>query len=135
MRALRVDAVGDANAHRTRGTLDGHFHTRQGRGPARGGTAGVAVDVAGTPLAGESLQVAHLAAEPLWITAARNGRSVFARHPTRARGPPSYRRLDDATPEDSLESWRGHAKAALARTDVDVMNGYNERFPPHIISA
>lgn len=80
-------------------------------------------------------QVAHLAAEPLWITAARNGRSVFAHHPTHAPGPPSYRRLDDATPEDSLASWRAQAKAALARTDVDVLNGDNERFPPHIILA
>ena len=79
-------------------------------------------------------QVAHLAAEPIWITAARHGRSVFAHHPTHAPGPPAYRRLDEATPEDSLESLRSQAREALSLPGVRVMNGYNERYPARVIT-
>ena len=78
-------------------------------------------------------QVNHLAAEPLWITAARKGLSVFAHHPTHAPGAPAYRRLDDATPEATLESLRNEAREALTRPGIYVMNGYNERYPPRVI--
>jgi Type I phosphodiesterase / nucleotide pyrophosphatase len=77
----------------------------------------------------------HMAAEPLWITAGRSGLSVFAHHPTHAPQPPAYRRLDRATPERGLEALRAEAAAVLGRPDVRVMNGYNERHRPRVVTA
>jgi hypothetical protein len=75
----------------------------------------------------------HLAAEPLWITAGRQGLTVFAHHPTHAPQPPAYRRLETTTNDATIEALRAEAEAVLALPGVRVMNGYNERHGPRVI--
>lgn len=76
----------------------------------------------------------HLAAEPLWITAARQGRSVIAHHPTHAPQPPGYRDLGYGVNDGEIEEWTAEAVRVLARTDVAVMNGYNRRHATRTIT-
>ncbi len=77
----------------------------------------------------------HLAAEPIWITAGRQGLSVFAHHPTHAPAAPNYRRMGEAMPDSVLEVWRNEAAATLALPDVRVMNGYNRRYMQRVLTG
>lgn len=65
----------------------------------------------------------QLRAEPLWITAARQGVPVTAHHVTQAPGPPGRWR-----PEGGIDSAASALdRAALARPSTAVFNGYNRR--------
>ncbi len=65
-----------------------------------------------------------LSAEPLWITAGLAGVPVAGHHVTQAPGIPGYYPLvGERTPWH--ESRREASARALARTDLNVMNGYN----------
>lgn len=65
-----------------------------------------------------------LRAEPIWITAALAGRTVFAHHVTQAPGAPGYP-IDDGEPSDTFAVARTRAEAALALPRLAVINGYN----------
>ena len=69
-------------------------------------------------------------AEPLWLTAARAGRSVVALHVTQAPRSPSY---VPTLSRDSAASIarRTSAESLLAQPGVAVVNGYNTLFAPH----
>lgn len=65
-----------------------------------------------------------LNAEPLWITAGLHGVPVAGHHVTQAPGVPGYQAASGArTPWH--EARRSESARALARADVNVMNGYN----------
>jgi beta-lactamase class A/predicted AlkP superfamily phosphohydrolase/phosphomutase len=65
-----------------------------------------------------------LAAEPLWITAGRMGVPVAGHHVTQAPGVPGYPAVTGArTP--AQEARRAESGRVLARTDLNVLNGYN----------
>lgn len=66
---------------------------------------------------------AALRAEPMWITAARNRRSVFAHFVTQAPGPPGYPTSGAPTSADSISLAR--AARTLAGQRIWVLNGYN----------
>ena len=70
-----------------------------------------------------------LAAEPIWITAARAGRVVVGHHVTQAPGVPGF---PPETRADSARSAQRRAEAAsvLARPDARVVNGYNRTAAP-----
>lgn len=70
-----------------------------------------------------------LRAEPIWITAARNGKAVVAHHVTQAPAAPGYPAVD-AAEEPAMAARRAEAAAALARPDARVLNGYNRTFAP-----
>ncbi|MEP6491230.1 MAG: alkaline phosphatase family protein [bacterium] len=65
-----------------------------------------------------------LRAEPIWITAARQGKRVFAHMATQAPGPPGY--PDSAEPSPELAQARERAAATLQGTGIGVVNVYNE---------
>lgn len=65
-----------------------------------------------------------LRAEPIWITAALAGRTVFAHHVTQAPQPPGYP-VDDGEPADTFAVARRRAGEALALPRLSVLNGYN----------
>lgn len=65
-----------------------------------------------------------LRAEPIWITAALAGRTVFAHHVTQAPGAPGYP-VDDGEPSDTFAVSRRRAVEALALPRLSVINGYN----------
>ncbi len=65
-----------------------------------------------------------LRAEPIWITAAAAGRTVFGHHVTQAPGSPGYP-TDDGEPGDTFLVARARAAAALASSRLSVLNGYN----------
>jgi len=70
-----------------------------------------------------------LRAEPIWITAARNGKTVVAHHVTQAPGAPGYPAVD-AAEEPAMAARRAEAAAALARPQARILNGYNRTFAP-----
>ena len=65
-----------------------------------------------------------LRAEPIWITAASAGLSVFGHHVTQAPGVPGYP-TDDGEAPDTFAVARARAVAALASPRLGVLNGYN----------
>ncbi|MCC6928049.1 MAG: alkaline phosphatase family protein [Gemmatimonadaceae bacterium] len=68
--------------------------------------------------------VEGLRAEPIWITAASAGLTVFGHHVTQAPGVPGYR-TNDGEPADTFAAARARAVAALASERLGVLNGYN----------
>jgi predicted AlkP superfamily phosphohydrolase/phosphomutase len=71
-----------------------------------------------------------LRAEPLWITAARQGRRVAGHHVTQAPQTPGY--LPERGERDErLRQRRAEAEAVLARPEVQVLNGYNRTIAPN----
>lgn len=72
---------------------------------------------------------APLRAEPLWIAAARQGRTVVGHHVTQAPGAPGYPAVD-AAEEPAMAARRAEAAAALARPEARVLNGYNRTVAP-----
>lgn len=73
--------------------------------------------------------VVGLRAEPIWISAAAAGLTVFAQHVTQAPGPPGYP-VDDGEPPDTFRVALGRATQALASPRLSVLNGYN-----HVLMA
>jgi hypothetical protein len=69
-----------------------------------------------------------LRAEPIWITAARQGKRVYSHIATQSPQPPAYAVVEGDTPE--LDSARVRAARALARPNVAVLNVYNEMIAP-----
>ena len=69
-----------------------------------------------------------LRAEPVWITAARQGKSVFGHIATQSPQPPGYEPTN--LPSPGLDSARARAAAALAHSNVAVINMYNELVAP-----
>jgi hypothetical protein len=69
-----------------------------------------------------------LRAEPIWITAARQGKSVFGHFPTQSPQPPGYEPIN--APSPALDSARARAAATLAKPNVAVVNMYNDLVAP-----
>jgi len=69
-----------------------------------------------------------LRAEPIWIAAARQGKSVFGHFPTQAPQPPGYEPV--TVPSPALDSARARAVATLARPNIAVVNMYNDLVAP-----
>ena len=69
-----------------------------------------------------------LRAEPIWIAAARQGKSVYSHMATQSPQPPGYEPTNLPSPD--LESARARATAALARPNVEVVNVYNDLVAP-----
>ncbi len=73
-----------------------------------------------------------LRAEPIWITAARDGRRVAGHHVTQAPDAPGYPYTGDETDAEraSLDSARTEARRVLQMNELFVMNGYNVSVAP-----
>lgn len=69
-----------------------------------------------------------LRAEPVWITAARQGKSVYSHIATQSPQPPGYEPV--ILPSAALDSARARATAALQRPHVAVINVYNDLVAP-----
>ena len=65
-----------------------------------------------------------LRAEPIWISAARQGKRVFSHMATQAPGVPGYPPVNE--PEPRLDSARERARRTLLQRNVAVVNTYNE---------
>ena len=76
----------------------------------------------------EGFNARALRAEPIWIAAARQGKSVYGHMPTQSPQPPGYEPTNLPTPD--LDSARARAAATLARANVAVVNTYNELVAP-----
>jgi hypothetical protein len=70
-----------------------------------------------------------LRAEPIWVTAALAGRSVFAHHTTQAPGVPGYPPVAGSR-DPGLATARAAAASALADPGAIVINGYNGTHAP-----
>jgi len=76
----------------------------------------------------DGFSVRSLRAEPIWITAARQGKSVYSHNATQSPQPPGY---EPATlPSPDLDAARARAAEALARPNVAVLNMYNDLIAP-----
>jgi predicted AlkP superfamily phosphohydrolase/phosphomutase len=75
----------------------------------------------------DGFSAASLRAEPLWISAARQGVSVFAHMATQGPQPPGYPLTGTETPaqRQALANARASAAATLARPNLSAVNGYN----------
>ena len=69
-----------------------------------------------------------LRAEPIWISAARQGVTVWSHMATQSPQPPAYTPVDRSTP--ALDSARASAAAGIARPNVAAVNTYNELLAP-----
>lgn len=69
-----------------------------------------------------------LRAEPIWLTAARQGKRVFSHMATQSPQPPSYAPVNWTTP--SLDSARARDVAAVAMPNLAAVNIYNELVAP-----
>ncbi len=76
----------------------------------------------------DGYKATSLRAEPIWLTAARQGKRVFSHMATQSPQPPSYAPVDSTTP--SLDSARARAVAAVALPNLAAMNIYNELVAP-----
>jgi hypothetical protein len=65
-----------------------------------------------------------LRAEPIWLTAARQGKRVFSHMATQSPQPPSYTPVDFTTP--ALDSARARDAATVMRQNLAAVNIYNE---------
>ncbi len=65
-----------------------------------------------------------LRAEPIWLSAAAAGRTVYGHHVTQAPFAPGYRSVD-GTPDATLDRRRAEAESLLALPRTNVVNGYN----------
>jgi hypothetical protein len=71
-----------------------------------------------------------LRAEPLWVTAAREGRTVVAQHVTQAPEPAGFPAVEgEAGP--ALRERRGEARAVLDGPRAYIFNGYNRMVADH----
>jgi predicted AlkP superfamily phosphohydrolase/phosphomutase len=73
-----------------------------------------------------------LRAEPLWITLARQGRTVVGHHVTQGPQLPGYPALQGEQ-DGALRARQAAAASALQRPEVAVLNGYNRMIAPHRI--
>ena len=69
-----------------------------------------------------------LRAEPVWITAARQGKSVYSHIATQSPQPPGYEPV--TSPSAALDSARARATTTLQRPNVAVVNVYNDLVAP-----
>ena len=69
-----------------------------------------------------------LRAEPIWLTAAAGGLTVFGHQVTQAPGAPGYRPVRE--PEPRLDSLRAAAESLLALPRLQVVNGYDVEVAP-----
>ncbi len=76
----------------------------------------------------DGYKATSLRAEPIWLTAARQGKRVFSHMATQSPQPPSYAPVDRTTP--SLDSARARAAAAVALPNLAAMNIYNDLVAP-----
>jgi hypothetical protein len=67
----------------------------------------------------------QLSAEPIWITAARQGRKVFSQMSTQSPQPPGYPAAGDANP--ALDRVRERAATDNQRWELAAVNVYNDR--------
>jgi predicted AlkP superfamily phosphohydrolase/phosphomutase len=68
---------------------------------------------------------AALRAEPIWVTAGLAGLRVAGHHPTQAPGVPGYAPVTTSDRDTLRERLRARAADALARPNVQLLNGYN----------
>jgi hypothetical protein len=73
-----------------------------------------------------------LRAEPMWITAARQGVPVVGLHVTQAPQPPGYLPIDGER-DARLRERRAEAERVLERPELAVFNGYNRSVAPQRI--
>jgi hypothetical protein len=76
---------------------------------------------------------AALRAEPIWITAGLAGMRVVGHHPTQAPGIPSYPPVTAWEEDTLLGRLRARAADALARPNVQVLNGYNRHVSQDLV--
>ena len=73
-----------------------------------------------------------LSADPIWVTAGLEGVPVAGHHVTQAPGVPGFPPVEGG-PAPELEERRELAREALARRDVNVLNGYNRTVAGHAL--
>ena len=73
-----------------------------------------------------------LRAEPLWVTAAREGRTVVGHHVTQAPHPAAFPGVEGEG-EEVLRARRADARAVLDRSEAHILNGYNRMISGHTL--
>jgi hypothetical protein len=76
----------------------------------------------------DGFSVRALRAEPIWITAARQGKSVYSHNATQSPQAPAYEPVTVPTPE--LDAARARAEAVVTRANVAALNMYNDLVAP-----
>ncbi len=71
----------------------------------------------------DGFSAAALRAEPIWLTAARQGKTVFSHMATQSPQPPAYPPMDRSTP--ALDSARARAARGDTLPNLAVLNVYN----------
>lgn len=76
----------------------------------------------------DGYKAAALRAEPIWTSAARQGKVVFSHMATQSPQPAAYTPIDRSTP--ALDSSRARAARAEARDNIAAVNTYNDQIEP-----
>jgi len=76
----------------------------------------------------DGYKATSLRAEPIWITAARQGKTVFSHMATQSPQPPLY--MPVVRPLPKLDSSRAAAAAGIALDNIAALNVYNELIEP-----
>lgn len=76
----------------------------------------------------DGYKATSLRAEPIWIAAARQGKTVYSHMATQSPQPPTY--MPVVRPIPSLDSARASGRAAMAMSTIAALNVYNELIAP-----
>jgi hypothetical protein len=76
----------------------------------------------------DGYRATSLRAEPIWITAARQGKTVYSHMATQSPQPPTY--MPIVRPIPALDSARAVGRAAMAMSTIAALNVYNELIAP-----
>ena len=76
----------------------------------------------------DGYKATSLRAEPIWIAAARQGKTVYSHQATQSPQPPTY--MPVVRPIPALDSARASGRAAMAMSTIAALNIYNEQIAP-----
>src|SRR3569833_353164 len=76
----------------------------------------------------DGYKATSLRAEPIWIAAARQGKTVYSHQATQSPQPPTY--MPVVRPIPALDAARASGRAAMAMSTIAALNIYNEQIAP-----
>jgi predicted AlkP superfamily phosphohydrolase/phosphomutase len=82
---------------------------------------------------GSGFSAAALRAEPIWVSAGLTGMRVVGHHPTQAPGAPGYPPIATTERDPLMDRLRPRAADALARPNVQILNGYNRQISQDLV--